>query len=114
MAAVRDVSLMGSAPSGARVVKTHTASTSDQLGAKSQSAFVLLTSEIWLNEGRPRQGDADVLSTQRWSQLREQERLEAINHSQQDNEAARELCSRVLDGGYQCDQGYLVWLHSQK
>ena len=66
---------------------------------------------------KPRQGDVETnaLANQRWSGLQEQQRLEAINHSQQDNEAARRRTRELLSGGY----GSINWddmlaLYSEK
>ena len=64
---------------------------------------------------RTRQGDADVLSSPRWSQLREQERLQAANHSQQANEEARKRTQELLSGGYgSIDWDDMLALYSEK
>ena len=65
---------------------------------------------------KPRQGDVETnaLANARWSAYNEQQRLQEQNHPEESNIAARELCSRVLDGGYQCDEQFLLWLWSQK
>jgi hypothetical protein len=40
------------------------------------------------------------------SQLREQQRLQAMNHTQQENDAARRRCRELLEGGW----GSISWL----
>ena len=65
---------------------------------------------------KPRQGDVETnaLANARWSGYNEQQRLQMQNHTAEEQQAAWERCSRVLDGGYQCDEQYLLWLYRQK
>ncbi len=40
------------------------------------------------------------MASARWSGLREQERLEALHHTAEENEAARRRTHELLNGGY--------------
>ena len=56
----------------------------------------------------------ELLQNQRWSDLGEQRRLEAMHHTPQQNAVDRKTCRRLVAEGYGSDDAYLTWLYGQK
>ena len=56
----------------------------------------------------------DLLKNARWSGLREQQRLQSLHHTPQQNETDREACRRLVDEGFGTDAAFLNWLYEQK
>ena len=56
---------------------------------------------------RKSKGEAEdeLLAKGRWCLLNEQKRLEAMNHSEAENDAARRRCRELLEGGW----GHVKW-----
>ena len=56
---------------------------------------------------KPTKGEAETaaLASRRWCLLDEQKRLEVMNHSQAENDAARRRCRELLEGGW----GKIQW-----
>lgn len=48
------------------------------------------------------QVEDEILKNQRWSGLREQNRLIGLNHSKAENNAARERAMAFVEGGWGC------------
>ena len=69
-------------------------------------------------KGRHRKGQGqiedDLLKNARWSGLREQQRLQSLHHTPQQNATDREACRRLVDDGYGTDAEFLTWLCGQK
>ena len=65
---------------------------------------------------KPPQGQLEdaLLKNQRWSGLREQQRLQAAGHTPQQNQHDRHACKRLIEEGYGSDAAFLMWLYSQK
>ena len=57
---------------------------------------------------KPSKGEAEtaVLANRRWCLLDEQKRLETMNHTQAENDAARRSCREFLEGGW----GSIDWI----
>ena len=52
----------------------------------------------------------DLLRNQRWSGLREQQRLQALHHTAEENQRARDECRALVVGGYGELRDYVDWL----
>ena len=52
----------------------------------------------------------DLLKNQRWSGLKEQQRLQALRHTPQQNAADQEACRALVQGGWGTDAEYVAWL----
>ena len=61
-------------------------------------------------QGRASQGRLNQVRANQVRSTKVRER----HHTSEETIATRELCSRVQDGGYQCDQQFLLWLWAQK
>ena len=55
------------------------------------------------------EAEADLLANGRWCGLKEQDRLQALNHTREANELARAECRRLREHGYGTDATYMFW-----
>jgi len=58
--------------------------------------------------------ETDLLQSPRWSGLREQRRLQAMNHSQAENDLARRQCREFVEGGWGVLPDLVKWVEGER
>ena len=67
--------------------------------------------EIAPRRGRNSKPSTPINSGEQWSQLGDQQRLQARNHTAAENAADRQGCRDLIAGGYGSDADFTSWLN---